>query len=93
MTTARDILREALQWKPCIGCVGPCLVPNWKEGDPISDKNCWVDKTKALLASPPTHAELYADDPRAAHAAWEASGTRKAFSDWLLSKAEEGAIR
>lgn len=89
MSTPREILSLALASEPCSDCIRGGS--SW--GDCPHDGACWVDKARKYLERPPTNAEVYGDDPRAAHAAWEASGSRKAFSDWLLSPATGGPGR
>lgn len=82
MKTARQILRDAMDTDPC----GDCMLARTRPC--MHGAACWVKDAREYLATPETNAERYGLDPRAAHAAWEASGSRKAFSDWLLSPAQ-----
>jgi hypothetical protein len=53
----------------------------------LSGRPDWVERAVEALSQPARNCDLHDKDD--AHAEWEASGTRRAFSDWLLSRAGE----
>jgi len=73
-------IREAL-WEVSETLIHTPCEPHTKERQDI------IERINAALKEPARNCDLH--DKGDAHAAWEASGTRRAFSDWLLSEAGE----